>query len=77
MKLAEGFVKYCIQDLLEHCKDDLEFFNERIDTKLLEKLKHVLDTEFGRIDYSEAVDVLNKNGLVSDPRDYTCMVEVL
>eukprot|EP00029_Vermamoeba_vermiformis_P011878 TRINITY_DN6685_c0_g1_i1.p1 TRINITY_DN6685_c0_g1~~TRINITY_DN6685_c0_g1_i1.p1 ORF type:complete len:485 (-),score=68.68 TRINITY_DN6685_c0_g1_i1:54-1508(-) len=63
MKLAEGFVKYCIKDLLEHCKDDLEFFNERIDTKLLEKLKYVLNTEFGRIDYTEAVDVLKKNGL--------------
>lgn len=65
MKLAEGFVKYCIKDLLENSKDDLDFFNERIDTKLLEKLNYVLNTEFGRIDYTEAVDVLKKNGLVS------------
>lgn len=58
MDLAEEFVKYLIKYALENCKDDLDFLNNMIDKGLLERLKFVLDNDFVRISYTEAVDIL-------------------
>jgi asparaginyl-tRNA synthetase len=58
MDLAEEFVKYLIKYALENCKDDLDFLNNMIDKALLERLKFVLDNDFVRISYTEAVDIL-------------------
>ncbi len=62
MDLAEEFVKYLIKYALENCKDDLEFLNNMIDKDLLERLKFVLDNQFVRITYTEAVDILTASG---------------
>ncbi|QPJ60609.1 MAG: asparagine--tRNA ligase [Candidatus Nitronauta litoralis] len=61
MDLAEEFIKYLLNDVLEHCHDDLEFFNQRVDKHLLETLTHVNDTPFEHISYTEAVDLLKKS----------------
>jgi asparaginyl-tRNA synthetase len=62
MDLAEEFVKYLISYALENCMEDLEFLNSMIDKGLLERLKFVLENEFVRITYTEAVDILTASG---------------
>ncbi|MDO5602343.1 MAG: asparagine--tRNA ligase [Oscillospiraceae bacterium] len=61
MDLAEAMVKSVIGYVLEHCPDELAFFNQFIDKGLLERLRHVADSDFARVTYTEAVDVLAKN----------------
>lgn len=58
MDLAEEFVKYLIRYALENCKEDLEFLNNMIDKALLERLNFVLNNDFVRITYTEAVTIL-------------------
>jgi asparaginyl-tRNA synthetase len=62
MDLAEEFVKYLIRYALENCREDLEFLNNMIDKALLERLKFVLENEFVRITYTEAVEILTSSG---------------
>jgi asparaginyl-tRNA synthetase len=58
MDLAEDFLKYLIRYALENCKDDLEFLNGMIDKNLLERLNFVINNDFIRITYTEAVQIL-------------------
>ena len=58
MDLAEEFVKYLISYALENCIDDLTFLNNMIDKGLLERLRFVLENNFVRITYTEAVEIL-------------------
>jgi asparaginyl-tRNA synthetase len=58
MDLAEEFVKYLISYALENCIDDLTFLNSMIDKGLLERLRFVLENNFVRITYTEAVEIL-------------------
>ncbi len=62
MDLAEDFVKYLIRYALENCMDDLEFLNNMIDKGLLERLRFVLDNEFIRMTYTDAVKILIDSG---------------
>ncbi len=62
MDLAEDFVKYLIRYALDNCFEDLEFLNNMIDKALLEKLKFVVENEFVRITYTEAVSILTSSG---------------
>ncbi len=62
MRLAEEFLKYIIRAVLEHCREDLEFFNQFIEKSVLATLEHVAQSEFGQMTYSDAVDELKKSG---------------
>lgn len=62
MDLAEEFVRYLIKYVLENCSEDLEFLNNMVDKSLLEKLKFVLENEFVRTTYTEAVKILEASG---------------
>lgn len=62
MGLAESFIKSVINDVLEHCTEDMEFFNLRIDKTVLETLKNITENEFIRLPYTEAVELLEKSG---------------
>jgi asparaginyl-tRNA synthetase len=62
MDLAEDFVKYLIRYALENCQEDLEFLNNMIDKALLERLKFVVENEFKRLTYTEAVSILTSSG---------------
>ncbi|HET9885812.1 MAG TPA: asparagine--tRNA ligase [Candidatus Binatia bacterium] len=62
MQLAEEFLKYVIRYVLDHCHEDLEFFNERIEKSVLSTLEHVAQSSFGHITYTEAVQELKKSG---------------
>ena len=60
--VAEEFLKVVISTVLEERADDMKFFEERIQPGLIARLRHVVDSPFKRIDYGEAVDVLQKSG---------------
>jgi asparaginyl-tRNA synthetase len=62
MRLAEEFLKYIIRYVLDHCREDLEFFNERIEKTVLSTLEHVAESSFGHITYTDAVKELQKSG---------------
>ncbi len=67
MENAEAMIKYVISYVLEHAPEEMAFFNQFVDKGLLERLTHVRDSEFGRVTYTEAVDILMKN---NDKFDY-------
>ncbi|MCP3907362.1 MAG: asparagine--tRNA ligase [Oceanicoccus sp.] len=58
--LAEDFLSYLFKTVLEKCEDDLAFFNQFVDKTCLERLQAVADKSFVRMDYTEAVDILEK-----------------
>ena len=61
MRLAEDMIKFIISYVLENAPEEMAFFNERVDTGLLERLNHVLSSDFGRITYTEAVKILEEH----------------
>ena len=63
MDLAEDFIKYLVRYALDNCMDDLIFLNNMIDKGLIERLKGVVNTDFVRTTYTEAVDILTKSGV--------------
>ena len=60
MELAEDMLKYIIRYLLENAPEEMKFFNQFIDKGLLERLENVVSSEFARITYTEAVEMLEK-----------------
>lgn len=67
MVLAEGLLKYVIQFVLEQAPEEMAFFNQFVDKGLLDRLNNVLHSEFGRITYTEAVEILKEH---NDQFDY-------
>lgn len=61
MELAEDMIKYIIEYVLDNAKDEMEFFNSFVDKGLLERLNHVKDSDFGRVTYTEAIDILKEH----------------
>jgi asparaginyl-tRNA synthetase len=59
-RLAEEFLKSIIGAVLDRCRPDLEFFNQRIDNTVLETLEHVASSDFAHISYTESVRILEK-----------------
>lgn len=62
MDLAEEFIKYLIKYALDNCADDLAFLEKMYDNELTERLKFVTASDFGRVEYTEAIDILIKSG---------------
>ena len=63
----EAMVKHIIRRVLEKCPEEINFFNSFVDKGLKERLEHVASSDFGRISYTEAVEILQKN---NDQFDY-------
>ncbi|MGI6586892.1 MAG: asparagine--tRNA ligase [Lutisporaceae bacterium] len=63
MELAENMVKYIINYVLENAPEEMEFFNRFIDNTLLERLNSIVNSDFGVVTYTEAVDILKKSGV--------------
>ncbi len=61
MELAEQMIKYIINKVLTDCKPEIEFFNNFFDKGLIERLNHIYNSEFKRITYTEAVDILKEH----------------
>ena len=62
MKVAEDMIKYIIKYVMDECPEEMEFFNKFIDKGLLERLNNIVNSDFARITYTEAVDILKKSG---------------
>ena len=61
MILAENMIKYIIRYVLENAPEEMNFFNSFVDKGLLERLNHVLNSEFGHVTYTEAIEILEKH----------------
>lgn len=62
MDMAEEFIKYCVRYALEHNMDDLQFLNDLFDKELISRLQSVLDVDFVRLPYTEAINILTQSG---------------
>ena len=67
MDLAEAMLKYVIRYVLEHAPEEMNFFNSFVDKGLLDRLNNVMNSEFGHVTYTEAIEILQKN---NDKFDY-------
>ena len=67
LEVMEAMVKYIITAVMERCPDDLAFFNSFVDKGLIERLQHVASSDFGRITYTDAVELLKQH---NDRFDY-------
>ena len=67
MNVAEAMIKYIIRTVMEKCPQEMAFFNSFVDKGLIERLEHVASSDFGRVTYTEAVEILKQN---NDKFDY-------
>ena len=67
MDLAEAMIKYVIRYVLENAPEEMNFFNSFVDKGLLDRLNGVMNSEFGHVTYTEAIEILEKN---NDNFDY-------
>ena len=67
MDVAEAMIKFIINTVMEKCPDEMNFFNSFVDKGLKERLEHVATSDFGRVTYTEAVELLKQN---NDKFDY-------
>ena len=61
MMLAESMLKYIIRYVLEHAPEEMAFLNQFVDKGLIERLTHVMNSDFARVSYTEAIRLLEKN----------------
>jgi len=62
MDVAEAMIKYIINYVLENCPEEMEFFNKFVDKELLARLHNIVSSDFERITYTQAVEILQKSG---------------
>ncbi|MBR7100294.1 MAG: asparagine--tRNA ligase [Clostridia bacterium] len=62
IEIAEDFIKSIIQNVLQNCPEEMEFFNQWVEKGLIEKLNHVLKSDFVKLDYTDAVEILKQSG---------------
>ena len=62
MDVAEDMIKYILTSVLEKAPEEMEFFNKFIDKGLIDRLNHVINSDFDRVTYTEAVELLQKSG---------------
>jgi asparaginyl-tRNA synthetase len=60
MQLAEDMMKYIIRYVMENAKEEIQFFNNFVDKGLIERLENVVNSDFGRVTYTEAIEILKK-----------------
>ncbi len=62
MDLVEDFLKYIFRYVLDHCSKDMDFFNLRIDPTIITTLEHIIQSDFERVSYTKAIEILEKSG---------------
>ena len=67
MMLAESMLKYVINYVLENAPEEMAFFNNFVDKELVKNFQNVVDNDFARVTYTEAIDILSKH---NDKFDY-------
>ncbi|MCX8132068.1 MAG: asparagine--tRNA ligase [Clostridia bacterium] len=61
MKLAEDMLKFIINYVMENAPEEMEFFNNFVDNTLLDRLNNIVNSDFGHVTYTEAIEILKKN----------------
>ena len=62
MALAEAMVRYVIADVMKRCPEELDFLNSFVDKGLIDRLTHVRDSDFARVSYTDAIEILKSSG---------------
>ena len=62
MEIAEAMIKHVVRHVMTTCKQELAFFNQFFDNTLLERLQNLVDNDFGRVTYTEAIRLLEESG---------------
>lgn len=62
IEIAEEFIKFIIKEVMANCPDELQFFNQWVEKGLIDKLNNVIANDFGRLTYTEAVEILKNCG---------------
>lgn len=60
--IAEDFIKYIIKDILDNCPEEMAFFNQWVEKGVIEKLENVIEQDFAKVDYTDAIEILQKSG---------------
>ncbi len=63
MEVAEGMLKFVIKYVMENAKEELEFFNSFVDKQLMERLNNIVESDFAKITYTEAIEILQKSDI--------------
>ena len=64
MELAEDMLKYVIKYVMDECPEEMAFFNQFVEKGLLDKLNHIVSSDFGKVTYTEAVELLKNCGKI-------------
>ena len=73
MEMAQAMIKHVIATVIEKCPAEIEFFNQFMDKGLIERLTHIVNSDFARVTYTEAVDILAAAGDVFEyPVSWGC-----
>ncbi len=62
MDVAEDMVRYCVKHVMEHCPDDIELFEKFVDPTLKATLDNIINNDFARITYTEAIEIMKNSG---------------
>ena len=62
MDLAESFIRTIVKSVMDRCPEDIAFFNERIEPTLISSLQNIVEKDFVRLTYTDAIDILQKSG---------------
>ncbi len=62
MELARDMIKYVMQYVLDNCPQEMQFFNDFYDKGLIERIKNIISSDFAKVTYTEAVEILEKSG---------------
>ncbi|MCM2281229.1 MAG: asparagine--tRNA ligase [Bdellovibrionaceae bacterium] len=62
MDLSEEMIKYIVQYVMDQCPEEIEFFNQYIEKGLIDRLKNLVHSQFARVTYTEAIEILKKSG---------------
>ena len=76
MDLIEDMVRYCIQYVQDNCPEEIKFFNDFVDKTLCERLEHVKNSEFRKMDYTEAIEILKGAAENFDNKNIFCGMDL-
>ncbi|MBQ9779791.1 MAG: asparagine--tRNA ligase [Clostridia bacterium] len=62
IEIAEDFIKYIVKDVMDHCPEEMEFFNQWVEKGVIEKLQKMLANDFVKLDYTDAIEILKASG---------------
>ena len=62
IEIAEDFIKYIVKDVMDHCPEEMEFFNQWVEKGVIDKLNRMLENDFVKLDYTDAIEILKASG---------------